>query len=143
MKTKPYIHKVLYRDCDMMGVVNNAVYVHLMEDARVDALSQLGLEYKGMEANGFAGPVLSLSVDYKNSARFGDEIEITVSFDRYTGARLFLSYTISEKGTGKLYATAKSEHCFIDLKTGAPVLIRSYFPEWNDTLINACKANAE
>lgn len=139
MSIHPYNHKVLYRDCDMMGVVNNAVYVHLMEDARVDALNQLGLEYKGMEANGFAGPVLSLSVEYKSSARFGDEMEIAVSFDRYTGARLFLSYTMTEKSTGKLYATAKSEHCFINLKTGAPVLIRQYFPNWHDALVAACK----
>ena len=72
MTAKPYIHTVLYRDCDMMGVVNNANYVHFMEDARVDALSQIGCEYKGMEERGFAGPVLRLSVEYKSPARFGD-----------------------------------------------------------------------
>ena len=77
MKTKPYRHKVLYRECDMMRVVNNSVYVGWMEDARVDALAQLGLNYNGMEENGFAGPVLSLSVDYKSSARFGDDVDIT------------------------------------------------------------------
>ena len=75
MKTKPYRHKVLYRECDMMRVVNNSVYVGWMEDARVDALAQLGLNYNGMEENGFAGPVLSLSVDYKSSARFGDDVD--------------------------------------------------------------------
>ena len=49
MKTKPYRHKVLYRECDMMRVVNNSVYVGWMEDARVDALAQLGLNYNGRE----------------------------------------------------------------------------------------------
>ena len=132
--TKNYYHKVLYRDCDMMGVVNNAVYVNLMEDARVDALSQIGCEYKGMEENGFAGPVLRLSVEYKASAKFGDEVEIAVSFDRYTGVRLYLSYEIREKGTGKIFATAASEHCFIDMKSGAPVIIRSHFPAWDVAL---------
>lgn len=139
MHTEIYEHKILYRDCDMMGVVNNAVYVHLMEDARVYALSRLGLEYKGMEEKGFAGPVLSLSVEYKSSARFGDEMEIAVTFERYTGARLFLSYKMTEKGTGRLYATAQSEHCFVNLKTGAPVLIRGVFPEWDERLTGACR----
>ncbi len=134
MQVKTYSHKVLYRDCDMMGVVNNAVYVHLMEDARVEALNSLGLEYKKIEEQGYAGPVLSLSVEYKASARFGDEMEISVTFERYTGARLFLSYEMRDKATGKLFATAKSEHCFIDLKTGAPVLIGRVFPSWDNIL---------
>ena len=139
MKTRPYGHKVLYRECDMMGVVNNAVYAHWMEDARVDALSQIGCDYGDVEAHGFAGPVLRLAIEYKSSARFGDDVDITVSFDRYTGARLALSYEMRERATGKLLATATSEHCFIDLKTGAPILIRSYFPEWNAALLAAVK----
>ncbi len=139
MKTAPYVHTVLYRECDMMKVVNNAVYVHWMEDARVDALGQLGLSYKGMEESGFAGPVLSLSIDYKSPAHFGEDVEITVSFDRYTGARLFLSYEISEKGTGRLIATASSSHCFVSIDSGAPVLIRSYYTDWHDALVRAVK----
>lgn len=139
MKAKPYYHKVLYRDCDMMGVMNNAVYVHLMEDARVDALSQIGCEYKGMEERGFAGPVLRLAVEYKSSARFGDEMEVQVEFVRYTGVRLVLAYELRDKTTGKIFATATSEHCFIGMKTGAPVLVRSTFPEWDKALIEACK----
>ena len=139
MKTKPYRHKVLYRECDMMRVVNNSVYVGWMEDARVDALAQLGLNYNGMEENGFAGPVLSLSVDYKSSARFGDDVDITVSFDKYTGARLFLSYEMRDAATGRLLATATSSHCFISLETGAPVLIKSYYPEWNAALLKASR----
>lgn len=139
MKTRPYGHKVLYRECDMMGVVNNAVYVHWMEDARVDALGQVGCNYADVEARGFAGPVLRQSVEYKSPARFGNDVDITVSFDRYTGARLMLSYEMRDRADGRLLATATSEHCFIDLKTGAPILIRAYFPEWNDALIAACK----
>lgn len=123
----------------MMGVMNNAVYVSLMEDARVFALSQIGCEYKGMEENGFAGPVLRLGVEYKASARFGDELEIAVSFDRYTGVRLYLSYEFREKVTGKVFATATSEHCFIDMKSGAPVIIKRLFPEWDAALRSAAE----
>lgn len=136
---EPYYHKVLYRECDMMGVMNNAVYVNLMEDARVDALSQIGCEYKGMEERGFAGPVLDLSVSYKASARFGDELEIDVTFERYTGVRLYLSYAFRDKSTGKLLATAASTHCFIKLSDGAPVIIKTFFPAWHDALAAAVK----
>ena len=74
MTARPFLHKVLYRDCDMMGVVNNANYVHFMEDARVDALSQIGCEYKGMEERGFAGPVLRLSVKDGDTVSEGQEV---------------------------------------------------------------------
>lgn len=140
MKKKvTYRHKVLYRDCDMMGVMNNAVYVHIMEDARVEALAALGCVYGELEEHGFAGPVLRLGVEYKASARFGDEVEVTVGFERYTGARLALSYEFRDAASGKLLATATSEHCFLDLNTGAPVLIRSYYPEWHAALLDACR----
>ncbi len=139
MTAKPLLHKVLYRDCDMMGVVNNANYVHFMEDARVDALSQIGCEYKGMEERGFAGPVIRLSVEYKSSARFGDEMEILVTFERYTGVRLCLSYVMRDRATGKVFATATSEHCFVSMSDGAPVLIRRRFPDWDEALSAACK----
>lgn len=139
MTAEPLLHKVLYRECDMMGVVNNANYVHFMEDARVDALSQIGCEYKGMEERGFAGPVIRLSVEYKSSARFGDEMEILVTFERYTGVRLCLSYVMRDRTTGRVFATAASEHCFISMSDGAPVLIPKLFPDWDEALKNACK----
>ena len=139
MKTKPYNHKVLYRECDMMKVVNNAVYAHWLEDARVDALRQLGLEYRELENGGFAGPVLDVELKYLRPARMDDEIAITVSFDKYTGARLMLSYEVVNAVTGQLLCVAKSSHCFISMKTGRAVLIREHYPEWNDTLINATK----
>ena len=97
MTAKPYLHKVLYRDCDMMGVVNNANYVHFMEDARVDALSQIGCEYKGMEERGFAGPVIRLSVEYKSSARFGDEMEVVVTFSAMLELLKFQYIFVSQK----------------------------------------------
>ena len=83
--------------------------------------------------------MLSLSVDYKSSARFGDDVDITVSFDKYTGARLFLSYEMKDAATGRLLAAATSSHCFISLETGAPVLIKSYYPEWNAALLKASR----
>ena len=141
MTAKPYLHKVLYRDCDMMGVVNNANYVHFMEDARVVALSQIRCEYKGMEERGFAGPVIRLSVEYKSSARFGDEMEVVVTFTRYTGVRLCLSYVMRDRATGKVFAAATSEHCFVSMSDGAPVLISRRFPDWDEALSKACKSD--
>lgn len=125
----------------MMGVVNNAVYVNFMEDARVDALAQIGCRYKGMEEKGFAGPVLTLNVEYKSSARFDDELEISVKFERYTGVRLFLSYEMRDKRTDRLIATAESTHCFIDMKSGEPVIIKHLFPEWHKALTEAAEPN--
>ena len=137
MTVGPFLHKVLYRECDMMGVVNNANYVHFMEDARVDALSRIGCEYKGMEERGFAGPVIRLAVEYKSPARFGDEMELLVTFERYTGVRLCLSYVMRDRASGRVFATATSEHCFISMSDGAPVLVSKQFPDWDKALREA------
>ena len=94
-----------------------------------------------MESRGFAGAIMSLSVDYKKPIKFGDDIEIVTTFERYTGARLELVYSFQNAKTRKEYATGRSVLCFIDLNKGVPLLLKQHFPAWNDALIRATKSS--
>ena len=47
-----YIHKVRYYETDKMGITHHSNYIRIMEEARLDFLSQIGFGYDEMEKNG-------------------------------------------------------------------------------------------
>jgi len=66
-----YIHELefLVRDyeCDMQGVVNNAVYQNYLEHARHEFLSSHGISFTELTAAGINLVVIRAELDYKNS----------------------------------------------------------------------------
>lgn len=70
---------------------------------------------------------MALSCDYKHTTTFGDEIKIEVQVAGYTDVRLTLSYTMRNKATNVLVATATSVHCFLNAE-GLPIPVKKYFP---------------
>ena len=63
---------------------------------------------------------MALSCDYKHTTTFGDEIKIEVQVAGY-------SYTMRNKATNVLVATATSVHCFLNAE-GLPIPVKKYFP---------------
>lgn len=106
-------HKVEYHEVDPMGVVNNAYYIVWMETARINALDSAGLSYKVMEEQGFFGATLSVSCDYKRSARFGQTVEIEPTLAELDERFFTINYTIRDADSKKERAIATSKHCFI------------------------------
>ena len=66
---------VRYGETDQMGVVYHANYAVYFEVGRTEWLREFGLSYSGMEAEGIMLPVISLTINYKNSARY-DQITV-------------------------------------------------------------------
>ena len=122
----PYRRKVQYYETDMMGIVHHANYIHWMEEARIDFMEQIGYSYTEMEGHGIFSPVRSLSCEYKQSCRFGDEIEVSVSIAAFNGARLVLQYE-GLRGEDKVFS-ARSEHAFVDEK-GTILRLKRAVPE--------------
>lgn len=107
----PYLRKINYHETDKMAVVHHSNYVKFMEEARVDFLHQIGVEYDQFEAEGVLSPVVSIHVEYKNPARFGDTLSIQVLQTEYTGPRVCYAYEMRNQ-EGKLVCRASSQHCF-------------------------------
>lgn len=59
-------------ECDMQGVVNNAVYLHYLEHARHEFLKSLGLDFASLTADGIIVVVVRAEIDYLQSLRSGD-----------------------------------------------------------------------
>lgn len=49
LKIRPYEHHAKYYETDQMGIIHHSNYVKWMEEARLDLMDQIGLNYKQME----------------------------------------------------------------------------------------------
>ena len=132
-----YIHKVQYYETDKMGITHHSNYIRWMEEARVDFLARIGWEYAKLEDMGLVSPVLNVTVDFKKTTTFSDEISIEVSVKEFRGVKLFLSYEMKNE-KGETVCTAQSSHAFLD-REGRPARVKQDFPELFDTLTKLCQ----
>ncbi len=79
-----YTHKVKYYETDRMQCTHHSNYIRFMEEARLDFLDKLGYNYAKTESEGIISPVLSVSVQYKHTTTFDDEIDIEVRLKSMT-----------------------------------------------------------
>ena len=86
-----YVHKVNYYETDKMGITHHSNYIHFMEEARMDFLSEVGYPMTKLEERGITSPVVSVTCEYKHTTTYCDEIEVVVEPKKYTGVRLILS----------------------------------------------------
>ena len=127
-----YLRKAHYYETDQMGVVHHANYIHWMGEARIEMMDDMGLGYKTVEENGIVSPVVSLTIDYKNSVMYDDTVEVRVSVRRYTGVSMIIAYEMFDRDTGKICATAESKHGFI--RDGKIVSVKRDYPELDEAI---------
>jgi acyl-CoA thioester hydrolase len=65
-------------ECDLQGVVNNAVYQNYLEHARHEFLLANQVDFAGLAAQGIDLMVIRAEVDYKASLRPHDRFYVTV-----------------------------------------------------------------
>lgn len=122
-----YKHTVQYYETDKMGVTHHSNYVRWMEEARVDYLYSIGMGYDKLEEQGIVSPVVGISVDYKKTTTFADEISIELRVTEFSGIKLKFEYTMTDKD-GNVVCTASSLHCFLH-KDGSFIRMKKEFPE--------------
>lgn len=108
-----YTRKINYHETDKMGITHHSNYIKFMEEARVEYLEQIGLPFQKVEEEGIGSPVVGLDIEYKNPTAFADVVEIEVRLASYNGIKMEVSYTMKNRETGALVATARSRHCFL------------------------------
>lgn len=131
----PYIHKVQYYETDQMGIVHHSNYIKWLEEARMDYLDQIGINYHTMEEMELASPIVSVSCQYKSAVSFGDSVSILPIITKYTGVKLTMSYEIHNTENGALCALAETTSCFINLD-GKPISLKKEFPELHTFLLD-------
>lgn len=69
-------------ECDMGGVVNNAVYLQYLEHAKCEMLKTININYGHLAKLGQAFVVSKLKIDFKFSLKYDDDFWIGVNFRR-------------------------------------------------------------
>ncbi len=108
--------RVRYGETDQMGVVYYGNYAEYLEQGRTEWLRALGITYKSMEENDIQLPVVNLTIDYKQPARYDDVISISTELKKLPTARIDFYYEI-HNSEGTLLATASTTLVFIDKHT--------------------------
>lgn len=108
-------------ELDSFGHVNNAEFLHYLEEARSEYLRQMGLSFDDFAGHGVHLVIVEARVRYIAPAVYGDEIEIAGRFQDVKAASLVIAYTLTERRSARLLATAETRGAFVDAATGRPV----------------------
>jgi len=118
--------RVRYSETDMMGYVYYGNYATYFEVARVETIRQLGFNYRKMEDEGFALPVLEFSIKYFKPAFYDDELIIKTTITDLPQVRIHFTYeTFNTKGD--LLNKAETTLVFINKETMKPTTAPKYF----------------
>lgn len=128
MKVDEIEIRVRYGETDQMGVVHHANYALYLEMGRIEWLRKLGLSYKEMEAEGVALPVISLQVNFKQSAYYDDVIKLRTRLKKQPTATIEFTYEILNS-SNEIISTAHTVLAFMSLETNKPIRPPKYILE--------------
>jgi acyl-CoA thioester hydrolase len=117
---------------DYAGMVWHGTYLTWMEEARVEALRMIGIEFADLVAMGCNLPVIDLSIRYHRAARMGQAIVVRARMGEMQGVRLHWDYEIRSMDESELYVTARVTLVAVDMAKGK--IMRQLPPVMQDAL---------
>jgi len=117
--------RVRFAETDAMGVMHHSSYVAFLEETRVAYLRALGRPYGDLRAEGFELAVLELVLQYRQSARFEDVIEVHTRVRSMRGASFQMDYLLLIEGS--ICASGATVHGVVDQQgraTRAPAWLK-------------------
>lgn len=105
--------RVRYAETDKMGVVYHANYFVWFEIGRCDLLRANGASYRDLEATGITLPVIEAHCEYRQPARFDDELEVKTSWTLLSPARVEFRYEVRGPN-GEVSAVGRTVHAAVD-----------------------------
>jgi len=102
-----------------MGVVYHANYFVWFEVGRTDLLRHAGWTYREMESEGFSLPVIEAHCDYRQPARYDDELEVRAEGTLVSPVRVAFTYEVVRPGDETIVATGRTVHASVD-RAGRP-----------------------
>ncbi|MBI3009654.1 MAG: acyl-CoA thioesterase [Candidatus Omnitrophica bacterium] len=74
-------------ECDLQGIVNNAVYQHYLEHARHQLLKQFGLNFAELSQKGINLVIVKALLEYKHPLRSNDSFVVGTNMVRCSDVR--------------------------------------------------------
>lgn len=125
MTAIPHVTELTVRDyeCDLQGIVNNAVYQNYLEHARHEFLNSRGLDFAELTALGVIIVVIRAELDYKQALKPGERFGVSVIARRMGRLKVVFDQEIRRLVDGELMLAASITA--VSLREGK----RPYFPE--------------
>lgn len=120
--------RVRYAETDQMGYAYYGNYATYYEVGRVEALRQLGFQYKEMEENGIMMPVTDLKCKFLKPARYDELITIRVIIKALPSVRMYFYYEVLDADGNKLNE-GETTLVFINMSTNRPCKAPVYLLE--------------
>lgn len=111
--------RVRYAETDQMSYVYYGNYAMYYEVGRVEALRQLGFEYKRLEEQGVMMPVHDLECKYLSPAKYDELLSVKVIIRDLPIVRMIFEYEVTNE-EGVLVNTGKTTLVFINMETNRP-----------------------
>jgi len=106
-------------ECDLQGIVNNAVYLNYLEHARHTFLISKNIDFARLHSDGIDLVISRIEIDYRLSLTSGDLFVIRLNIQREGQLRVIFDQDILKLPEYKLVAQAKVTG--VGLKNGRPV----------------------
>ena len=119
-RTTTSIVRVRYAETDQMGIVYYANYLVWFEIGRTDWLRETGWSYREIERDGLMLPVIEAHCEYRQGARYDDELEIKTRARLKSPVRIQFDYRIVRRSDDTAIADGFTVHAALDLQ-GRPV----------------------
>lgn len=120
-----YIYELPFKvrdyECDLQGIVNNAVYQNYLEHTRHEFLSHAGLSFSQMHDDGMDAVVIRVEIDYKFPLKSGDEFVCKLKVAREGNLKFVFLQDIYRLPDEKLIVRGKVTAVTVNNKTGRPV----------------------
>ena len=116
--------RVRYAECDMQGRVFNGHYLTWVDMAHAEALRELVGGYQGLIERGIDFVVVAAELQFRQPARFDDELTVNVAIESPGRTSLRSTYRI-ERGA-ELIAEAVLTHVCVDAESFA----KQAWPDW-------------
>jgi len=94
-------------ECDIQGIVNNAVYQNYLEHCRHKFLNHIGLDFAQLHKDGIDAVVIRSELDYKFPLRPGDDFIVRLKIGKHGKLRIIFIQQIIRKKDEKLMVNAR------------------------------------
>lgn len=113
--------KVEFYDVDSMDIVYHGNYVQFLERARCFFLEKLNYTYVDMKNEGYAFPIVELSIKYIRSLKFREEAVVKVYLTEYENCLKFDYEIFNQEGV--LVTKASTTQMVIDSRTNKTLFV--------------------
>lgn len=113
-----YPVRVQVHHTDCSGVVWHGTYITWLEEARVECLRSIGVNYADWVATGYELPVVELTIRYHRPLKMGASVVVRTRMLGMKGVRIHWDYQIQSLDGQELYVTAQVTLVVIESQSG-------------------------